>query len=66
MTIRFNKKIYFESAIKQAINNYQYLANFGFNQNKNYFLVKIDKIKSEVKNKLPDEFANYILSLILK
>lgn len=63
MIIRFNKKIYSQEAIKKAIKDYAHLANFALNQNKNYFLVKIDKIKPELKNKFSDEFSNYILGL---
>lgn len=66
MTLRFNKKIYSQSAIKQAINDYSHLANFEFNQNKNYFLIEVKKIKPELKNVLGDEFSNYLLSLMKK
>lgn len=64
MIIRFNKKIYSQEAIKKAIKDYAHLANFTLNQNKNYFLVKIDKIEPELKSKFSDEFSNYILGLM--
>jgi len=66
MLIRFNKKIYSEKIIKETIKSYVHLAKFSFSQNKNYFLVKINKTKPEVKDKLSDEFSNYVLSLMKK
>lgn len=63
MIIFFNKKIYSQSAIKQAIKNYRQLANFSLNQKKNYFFVKINKICPEIGRTIGDEFSNHVLSL---
>lgn len=64
MLLQFNKKIYSKTAIKKAIKDYNSLANFEVEQNKNYFLVEITKIKPELKNIFRDEFSNHILSLV--
>ncbi len=66
MLLRFNKKIYPKLAIKKAVKDYRDLANFKVEQNKNYFLVKIRKIKPELKDVFQDEFSNYVLSLMKK
>lgn len=64
MIIRFNKEIYSEQAIKKAIKDYAHLANFTFNRNKNYSLVKVKDIQPEIKKSFQDEFSNYVLSLM--
>jgi len=43
--------------------DYSHLADFKIGQKKNYFLVKITKIKPELKDIFQDEFSNYVLSL---
>ena len=63
MMINFNKKIYSLKSIKKAIKDYSHLADFKIGQKKNYFLVKITKIKPELKDIFQDEFSNYVLSL---
>lgn len=64
MQISFNKKFYSQKNIKTAIKNYDNLAVFEFNSNKNYFLIKITNPKIEIKDVLINEFANYVLSLM--
>ena len=64
--LSFNKKIYSEQAVQKAIKDYADLADFSFAQNKKYFLVKAKNIRPEIKNVFPDEFSNYILSLMKK
>lgn len=66
MKLKFNKKIYLKSAIKKAIKDYSYLADFVLGQDKNYFLVEITNAPLELKDVLEDEFSNYALSLIKK
>jgi len=66
MQINFNKKIYSQQAIKKAIKAYSHLANFTQSQNKNYFLIKVKNIQSELKTIFQDEFSNYVLSLMKK
>jgi isocitrate lyase len=64
MLISFNKKIYSKQAVQKAIKDYADLADFLFAQNKKYFLVKTKNIQPRIKNVFPDEFSNYVLSLI--
>jgi hypothetical protein len=65
MQISFNKKIYSQQAVKNSIKDYEHLADFTLSQNKRYFLVEIKNIQTKLKN-FPDEFSNYVLSLINK
>jgi hypothetical protein len=62
--VKFNKKIYNNEAIKQAIDEFENLADFDMKNTNNYFEVKIDKVDNEVKDILLDEFANYVLGLL--
>lgn len=62
--LSFNKKIYSEQAVQKAIKAYADLADFSFAQNKKYFSVKAKNIRSGVKDVFPDEFSNYVLSLM--
>ena len=54
MMINFNKKIYSLKSIKKAMKDYSHLADFKIGQKKNYFLVKITKIKPELKDIFQD------------
>ena len=62
--VKFNKKIYTNEAVNQAIEEFKNLADFDIKNTNNYFEIKIDKIDNDVKNVLPDEFANYVLALL--
>jgi len=63
MIIKFNKKIYRQSALKKAIKNFQRLADFSLKYQGDYFLIKIEKINPETKKTIKDEFLNHVLSL---
>jgi ribosomal protein L18E len=66
MIVRFNKKIYSREAIQKAMSQWRKMANFELKENKNYFLVKISKVKPNLKEGFSDEFSNFALSLMKK
>jgi hypothetical protein len=63
-TINFNPKIYKISCIKKAIKDYSHLAKFDLKQTKKYIKVIISDIEPEFKDKIADEFCNYVLYLV--
>jgi len=63
-SIKFNKKIYTLEAVEKAIGEFKNLADFSLKEAGNYIEVKMDKIDKEVKDVLPDEFANFVLGLM--
>lgn len=62
--INLNKKIYKIAAVKQAVKEFEDLADFKITAKEKYFEVKIGKIDNDYKNILKDEFANYVLGLM--
>ena len=62
--VHFNKNIYSQQAIKQAIKDFSQYADFKSKLNGDYLEVTIDNIKSEDKDDIKDEFANYVLGLM--
>jgi len=64
MEIRFNKNLYHLPALKKAIEDYRDFAKFVIENNKDYFVVKIDNISQEVRAVFQDEFCNYVLGLM--
>jgi hypothetical protein len=64
MEIKLNKKIYPLRAIKKSVKAYSKLADFKIEQNKDYFLIQIQNLKNQNKDKFKDEFLNYVLSMI--
>jgi len=62
--IKFNKKIYSLEAIKKAIEEFKNLAEFQIKDSDNYIEVEIDKIDSEYKGILKDEFNNFVLGMM--
>lgn len=64
--IIFNKKIYTKQAIENSIDAYSQLADFCVSNDKNYFIVSIDKIDKGVKNVIRDEFCNFVLAELRK
>jgi len=64
MEIKFNKKLYPESAIKLAIEAYAALAEFALVPDEKYFLVSLKNIDPEIESIIIDEFSNYVLSQV--
>lgn len=62
-TINFNKKIYAEKAVRQAVKAFASLANFKISENKKYFIVKIGGADRNDENALAGEFSNFVLSV---
>ena len=63
MEINFNKNLYSRQAVRRSIKTYRHLADFGFQERKDYFNVRLKNIVPDVKDIIDDEFANYVLSL---
>lgn len=61
--LRFNNKIYKESAIKKAISAYSDFAKFSLIKDNKYIKVKVDKINPDVGNIITDEFTNFVLGV---
>jgi len=66
MFINFNKKIYPQKDIKEAVKDYKELAEFEIKPEKGYFRLKIKNINPAIKSLFRDEFANYVLGIINK
>jgi hypothetical protein len=64
--LKFNTKIYKKRAIKKAISDYAHLTKFSLINSPGYIKIRVDKISSGVKNKLLDEFSNYVLGMTKK
>ncbi|GEM_PF-3362536 len=66
MILRFNKKIYPENSIREAIKIFSHfqLGKFILKKDKNYFIIKVKNIPLKLKKNFSGEFSNYILSLI--
>lgn len=62
--VNFNKKIYSLEAVKQAISEFENLADFKAKQKGDYIEVQINKINKEYKDILKDEFSNYVLGVM--
>ena len=61
--LRFNKNLYKKCVIDTSITAYQGLAEFKVMEEKSYLKVKIEGITPGLKDILPDEFSNYVLTL---
>lgn len=68
LELKFNTKIYSKEAIRKAISDYSYLANFSIVNSKGYAKVRINTFEPKAKNfiLLADEFTNYVLGLTKK
>ena len=64
MLIRFHQELYHLNAVKKALTAYKHLAWFRLSSKGKYYLVSLNRIEPTVKNILPDEFANYVLSCL--
>ncbi|OHA14550.1 MAG: hypothetical protein A3A10_03235 [Candidatus Tagabacteria bacterium RIFCSPLOWO2_01_FULL_42_9] len=64
MEINFNKNLYSRQAIRRSIKTYRRLADFGFQEGKNYFKVSLKNAAPDIEGVIKDEFSNYVLSLI--
>jgi len=64
MEINFNKNLYSRQAIRRSIKAYRRLADFDFQEGKNYFKVSLKNAAPDVARVIGDEFSNYVLSLI--
>ncbi len=62
--IEFNKKIYKLEAIKKAAEEFKNLANIRIKETGGYIKVTFDKIDSEYKEVLKDEFTNFVLGML--
>jgi len=63
MTIKLNNNIYKKDLIKQAIKDFQELAQIKSKQEGDYTEVSFEKIEPEYQDILGDEFGNYLLGL---
>jgi len=63
MTIKFDKRIYKQKAIRLAMQAYQELAVFNLSQKGKHFQVELRDVNKDIKDTIKDEFANYVLSL---
>ena len=59
--IKFSKNLYTKKAIRNAIKDYNGLADFNVSETKNYIKVDIKNIDKGVENIIQDEFCNYVL-----
>lgn len=62
-SLKFSTSIYKKETIQNAILAYSHLAKFNIMNNKNYTVVKIEKLDPGYKAILCDEFANYVLGM---
>jgi|GEM_PF-1290707 len=65
-TINFNKLIYSRPCIVSAIRAYRKVAVFSLRENKNCYMVEIDKNNMGVEIAVKDEFCNYILGTMMQ
>jgi hypothetical protein len=63
-SMQFNKDIYKHKAIESTMRAFGKIASFGFSENERYYIVKIEKSHSEIRDVLKDEFCNYVLSVM--
>lgn len=62
MTIQFDKSIYSETAIRQGINDYAYLAEIELSSTSKHYICSI--IRSDYPMEITAlEFSNYVLNL---
>ena len=66
LNLKFNTKIYKMKAIQEAILAYSDRAKFSLSNDKRYIQVRINRVDSEIKAIIGDEFANYVLGLTKK
>lgn len=62
--IVFNQKIYKLEAVKQAVAEFNDLAEFEINKKDQQIEVVINNEDKEVKDVIKDELANYVLGLM--
>lgn len=62
--INLNKKIYPRQAVERAVADWHSLAEFSICAKPKYWQVEITQIDQQIKNKIKDEFANYVLGLL--
>jgi hypothetical protein len=60
--IKFNKKIYNESAVKISMADFSELASFSFKKDKKYLIVNIKNIHRDFVESIKNEFVNYVLA----
>ncbi len=61
MTVSFNRYFYNSKAIKEAIKAFKGLAKFEVKRENRYFRIKLCNINPRVKERIKDEFCNYVL-----
>ena len=61
MEIKANKNIYIKKGIEETIKAYEHLGKIVLEENKNYFIIKVQDIDEETKKIFQDEFCNYLL-----
>lgn len=61
--IKFNKRIYSQKAIEEAIRKFKGLVNLQLIEKNNYFIVKTKSGNKKMAEILKDEFSNYVLGL---
>jgi len=64
--IILNKELYTIEAIKSTIKAFDKLAKFIIEEEKKEYLIRVTEIKTEVKDRICDEFCNYVLYLMKK
>lgn len=62
ISINFNKKFYNLKAIKNAAKAYKDLADFSIEDNSRRIKVLIKNVDKDIKDRIKDEFCNYVLA----
>lgn len=65
MIIDFNRKLYPLKAIYSSLEDYRHLCRFSVRKNKKYARVIFRNINEGIKDRLRDEFCNYVMSNIV-
>ena len=60
MRVKYHKKIYQRKAVKAGVDAFKEIVAFRIEENKDYYLVRNNKMKSD-EAKILDELSNYIL-----
>ncbi|OGF25915.1 hypothetical protein A2331_06430 [Candidatus Falkowbacteria bacterium RIFOXYB2_FULL_34_18] len=66
LQIKLNKNLYKLKAVNAAIKEFKNLADFEIIKEKDKYLINLSNIKNEARNKVCDEFCNFVLYLMNK